>query len=975
MTEPDGKFPTHHRTRYYDARWMLRPGDQVARYRIEKFLGEGGMGRVYRAYDTLLGRQVALKVLGAAPTGSDGSSEASTARLFREARAAAMLDHPNVVAIFDIGQADERSFIAMECVDGRSLRGLVGDPTIDLSQRIAWLVQIGRALGAAHRIGIVHRDVKPENVMVRHDGVAKVLDFGIAKRASGTDAVVEQTQFPTLTAEGVAVGTPYYMAPEQMRGEPVDGRADQFAWGVLGYELLTGRLPWSRGAPGVQLVAEILSKEPEPAESLEPAMPAEVAACLHKALAKSRDARHASMEEATASLEPFAATVSIPLPTEPATTQEPETRSVDTGAPTEMDAVRGSVRKIVEQSTPEPRVAVPNDGKTLRARFDQPHSSTMCDAALSDAVEPSTPSERANPSPSPRRSWRWLAFGAFAVAVSIASVMGVQRWSRSLPIEQTSAPGTSSSARPTKLLDHPPPPTSNPEAAAAYRAGMAALNENDVNGAISHLETAVRRDPRMAAAHLRLALFYAWFRQPERSLAEFEHATKLRSDLSEREQAILDAARVYADTHPLDRELLQRRMRALGERFPLDEEVAAYEMVAHFDAGDFASMRAAASRTLSINPAMSEAWNHFGIAAAFAGDRVSAQRAWERCIELAPTSFTCSKNTVGGLGDSGDCEGMIQAAEQWRKRSPATPTAYFKLAEAHAATGQSDEMVLELVSQGLARLPEPQRENEAMPMRASLAVLRGRWAEAETLARALSDKARGSTARTAHGSPARLLASIYVETGRLAEAAKIADRFLQRREAWIPEHWHENTPLLDDATPFMLGVARESGLLDDQGMNQRREALLTEWKAQLPTAFVNSVWYYAYAAPSRTGADASLAYRELRAYEPLPALASAWESAARGWAALLAGRFEEARESLTAATRNCNAFDEPLTITRAHLHLGLALEKLGEKEEACRAFGVVLDRWGAARTPSVSAKEAKTRWRALSCASADTRRR
>lgn len=166
----------------------LTAGDPFGRYVIEAVLGEGGMGRVYRALDTRLERKVALKILrpptetheGAGVSSGDVSDGPS--RLLREARAAAALDHPNAVSVFDVGEVDGIPYIAMELIEGRSLRTCMGDATVPMERRVRWLIEIAQALAAAHGRGLVHRDVKPENVMVRNDDVVKVLDFGIARR-------------------------------------------------------------------------------------------------------------------------------------------------------------------------------------------------------------------------------------------------------------------------------------------------------------------------------------------------------------------------------------------------------------------------------------------------------------------------------------------------------------------------------------------------------------------------------------------------------------------------------------------------------------------------------------------------------------------------------------------------------------------------------------------------------------------------
>jgi serine/threonine-protein kinase len=278
---------------------MLKPGDKFERYTIEGSLGHGGMGHVYRAEDTRLGRRVAIKVISEGITSGDAK-----ARLVREARAAAALDHPNAVAVFDVGDTASTPYIVMELVDGRTLRGAIGESEVPLARRVGWLADAGRALAAAHRKGLVHRDVKPENVMIRKDGVVKVLDFGIARRDSaGVDpAASTQRSLPTLTVDGVKLGTPLYMAPEQIRGDKLDGRADQFAWGVVAYELLVGELPW-RGSDALAAMASVLV-DPVERDALEAAsVPRPVQDVILRALAKRSEDRFASMDEAVEALE------------------------------------------------------------------------------------------------------------------------------------------------------------------------------------------------------------------------------------------------------------------------------------------------------------------------------------------------------------------------------------------------------------------------------------------------------------------------------------------------------------------------------------------------------------------------------------------------------------------------------------------------------------------------------------------------
>lgn len=275
-------------------------GANVGRYRVEKLLGQGGMGAVYAAEDTLLGRRVALKML-AMPRDVEGSrADEAKARLLREARAAAALAHPNVVAIYDVGEHEGAPFLAMELVAGQTLRARLASPST-VVEKSRWLSEIASALAAAHARGIVHRDIKPDNVMVGIDGSIKVLDFGIARRPSssvdphGPTVDGNAPGLATITAEGAVIGTPLYMAPEQIRGEKIDARADQFAWGVVAYEMFAGKPPWDASS-AVSLVAGILHRKPESLSHLAPEVPTNTAAVIERALEKSPDARFDSMQ-------------------------------------------------------------------------------------------------------------------------------------------------------------------------------------------------------------------------------------------------------------------------------------------------------------------------------------------------------------------------------------------------------------------------------------------------------------------------------------------------------------------------------------------------------------------------------------------------------------------------------------------------------------------------------------------------------
>ena len=270
-------------------------GRTLAQYRVTAAIGSGGMGEVYRATDTKLGRDVAIKVLSAA-TASDPDRRH---RFEQEARAASALNHPNILTVYDIGEADGIVYIAMELVDGKTLRELVasGEP-LPTKKLLDLAVQIGDGLAKAHSAGIVHRDLKPENVMVSKDGFAKILDFGLAKltEAAQQDGSVLPTAVAPGTTPGTVMGTVGYMSPEQASGQPVDFRSDQFTLGSILYEMATGRRAFARKTGAETLVA-IIREEPEPMTQAAPKAPAPVRWIVERCLAKDPEERYASTKD------------------------------------------------------------------------------------------------------------------------------------------------------------------------------------------------------------------------------------------------------------------------------------------------------------------------------------------------------------------------------------------------------------------------------------------------------------------------------------------------------------------------------------------------------------------------------------------------------------------------------------------------------------------------------------------------------
>src|SRR6266704_1096620 len=325
----------------------INAGTKLGRYEIRSKIGEGGMGEVYLAQDTKLDRKVALKILPAEVAAHSDRMK----RFVQEAKAASALNHPNIITIYEIDETESGHFIAIEFIEGETLRERMRKASIKPGEVLDVAAQIASALYAPHAAGIVHRDVKPENIMMRADGIVKVLDFGLAKLTErlppeSVDADAA-TKALVQTEPGVVMGTAVYMSPEQARGLTVDARTDIFSLGIVLFEMVAGRFPFE-GANRNEILVSILSeKEPQPLARYSRETPAELERIVSKALRKEREQRYQTTKDLLLDLQSLKQQLDFEARLEWSTPPEPKAA---TAVASEAGAV-GGITKAVESPT------------------------------------------------------------------------------------------------------------------------------------------------------------------------------------------------------------------------------------------------------------------------------------------------------------------------------------------------------------------------------------------------------------------------------------------------------------------------------------------------------------------------------------------------------------------------------------------------------------------------------------------------
>ncbi len=884
-----------------------RSGEEIAgRYVIEGEIGRGGMGAVYAARDTRLGRRVALKMVASASQ----SPTQMRLRLETEARAVASIEHPGIVTLYDVVEHVGEMVLVMELVAGVTLREMLKERAFSPEEVANIVYEVSDALDAAHAKDLVHRDVKPDNMMLRPDGRIALLDFGVAKITSdGVDPLGL-----TDTGVGVIIGTPAYLAPEQARGGPIGPLADQFALGVTAYELLTRSLPWPTTTP-MLTVAAIVSGDPKPLEGYDAA----VGAVIARALAKNPADRFPNVRDFASAL---GAALGVTHPSRP--------RSL---LPTTSN------RTPVLSPSSAPKVPSTMEiGKTLLA----------------------TETVRA---PSPLRSSR-RPFALAAVVVAIAAIwFGLHRHKKAvapaLPRDSTTA---------LALADVPASVTTSTQARAKFREAMRQLSFGRGSAPSTLLDAAIEADPEFASAYLQRA--FVSFRLAGSldgaSRRAYTAALEHKARLGARDVELLDAiGPSFVD--PPDWQESGKRLEAMLARRPGDAQ--AWEALGDlkFKASDLEASEAAFEREQAVDPNAYGSYFMRGHIRSSRGDLDGARKIFSECVDRIPATIDCRAAITSIHRLLGDCVAADRVAREIALLAPDQSLSYKLRAECAAALDAPDDAVTELLGQKRSHLPEARRAAEKSNDDYLLAMRHGDFTAAVA---ALDARERAADDPKLEDLGEWTMQRVHVlwEMGERTKSGDVALAFLNRMTAHVvPEQPGQ------DPTGSLLAFAYASKRMTDVEYVKRRDAWIAGWRARLGERNWRNdgiyVWLDAYASTTDPSAEQA---RE--AFDALPTFgvydARHVDASVRfldpevGALFLAVGKLDEANLLLGEAMRWCKL----VPYVHAFYLYGETRARMGDTAGACAAFASVEQRWGHAKPRSTTLEAARAAMKKYQCA-------
>jgi serine/threonine protein kinase/tetratricopeptide (TPR) repeat protein len=925
----------------------------LGRYALYDKIAAGGMATVHLG--RLLGpvgfaRTVAIKRLHPQFAG-----DPEFASMFLdEARLVARISHPNVVPTLDVVSLEGELFIVMEYVRGESLVRLIhaalaaGSP-IGAGTVATIMVGVLHGLHAAHEaknelgqpLGIVHRDVSPQNILVGVDGVPRVLDFGVAKAVGRLQT----------TREGQLKGKIGYMAPEQIGGQ-VSRATDVYAASVVLWEALTGHRLFV-GDSEAHVLGQVLAGSRVAPSSHVKALPVALDVVTMRGLAVDPADRYPTAREMALALEE-----AVPL-----------VNASKIGA-----WVESMAKHTLEQRNE--RISAIESDSALQAP-----ATLQAPAELSKATVADIPSRRrllvAQAAPDGRARWPWgvSVLAGLVVVGGILSYRAGTVKSREATSgeargeagpEAVASRATASSAAPsaTTLADLPPPATKIPEAAGEYAAGMQALHDNSWSLARQHFERTVDLDPTLAVAHLRVAMTTLVLSSaPVLRREEFAKAAALRAQLTPRDLAMLEALEPVLQWVRDDRAEARARLERASLAYPLDVEFL--DWLGFMREGDPKGALEPIERAIALDPKDGQAWQTKGHSLALLDRIPEARVAFAGCADLAVDSADCLLSLTRVDALEGKCDAFEADARHMLDRDP---MGAFSVAAAMLARGPT-ATAADMFDQGLAREHDVARRAIIEGhFRTILATLAGDFGRAVELGkRDLAAVAGNATTRSDYGIQLNMTTSLVLaleEAGRDDEVRRVASDFLVQSEGWVPHSFSKGL----DTSLLFARLAVGKGGLSPEDFEQRRAAWI-EQRLTRSGAYPGLVWTFAYAAPALTPKEARAALAALPKYAPLTPfwLGSPSPDAYAGATYLRAGLAEDAVPYLRRAVANCNGPVEPGVSVRAALDLGLALEAR-DTSGACAAYKIVLDRWGRATPRSVTADKARKRARALACA-------